>query len=713
METHSPPENLWVSESIALQLTPTPGHQPVFKRTTLRNLVLVLRSNLPCSLMENGLDLTKINRTNIVRPAMLLLLVIFYGFLTACAGTAKGRNTSVYSNLEAREVASQAKSEASALVIIRYPAMIHANAENLYVSSFAINAIGGEVPYGVQGSRQTSRIAQSVIEKSSYYAMSLYHELKSVLPAGSVLLSPHIIDWDKEHNLYSRPILGSEQIPSVLTIDFNIYSFPDVDELMDSPPVTFGDLVTPMVIIKSGRWIQPALSGLLISSPPLASSAWRQARREAETSFRSRLDNHPLMTGPSLGFVSFLRERDTDSLALPVKAASTSNQQIAAIEQYALEKIQMNGPLISNLPEDYSVDPFLQSFVKGASSRIVKLLNSLDHDRATFFARQLALERFDPELAKVFFVQSKDESVRARLQLAEALVGAERVFLAAQSDSIYDGTYSGNYGAKMRKIIAAEYRMLEQRRKLARKQNITTAVAVIALAGSVYGAVASTAAGTASVVAASGAALAGSGWALHKSLETKTESKEVNRYFLARMAPAFDRQMSVQMEWLESKEVITARGFAEFRNKTLSLYQSRVRSMRVNAKQECKFLQPGFDRPGRWYGICEDSLASGHGYGLVMNEHGDTVEFIGEARHGMASGQGGMIVHHSNQVGASYYEGGFRDGLADGVVRIEKVGEQARYRRYKAGTDVGKADPDGFQQLSFNVNSVIEKPTTP
>ncbi|HEY5775748.1 MAG TPA: hypothetical protein VIS57_06665, partial [Xanthomonadales bacterium] len=523
----------------------------------------------------------------------MALLPFIVGITSGCAGTATGRDTSVYSSLKKEEVSEQQSSDAAAMVVIRYPAMIHTNAENLYVSSFAINAIGGEVPYGVHGNRQTSRVAQSIIEKSSYFAMSLYHELKGVLPEGSVLLSPHIIEWDKERNLYSRPILGSEQIPSVLTIDFNIYSFPDVDELMDAPPVTFGDLVTPMIVVKSSRWIQPSLGGLLISSPPLVSSAWRQARKEADDSFRSRLDDRPQENDSSLEFISFLRERDEPELPLPLKGGGDGNQQMAAIEQYSLEKIRMNGDIIATLPDDFSVDPFVQAFVKGASSRIVELLNSVDHEKATFFARQAAIERFDPELARVFFVQSNDESVRARLQLAEALVGAEREFLAAQSDSIYDGTYNGNYGSKMRNIIAAEYRTLEERRQLARKQNITTAVAVIALAGAVYGAVAS-AASTAAVVTTSGALLGGSGWALHKSLETKTESKEVNRYFLARMAPAFDRQMSVQMEWLESKEVITARGFAEFRNKTLSLYQSRVRSMQVSANEQCHFKYPGF-----------------------------------------------------------------------------------------------------------------------
>jgi hypothetical protein len=642
--------------------------------------------------------LTKTRATSLL---IMMLLVLGAGILSGCAGTAKGKETSVYSSLKVEQVSDQEQSEASALIVIRYPAMIHADAENLYVSSFAINAIGGIVPYGVHGDRQTARIAQSIIEKSSYYAMSLYQELKSVLPENSVLLSPHIVVWDKENKLHSRPILGSEQVPSVLTIDFGIYSFPDIDELMNAPPVTFGDLVTPLIIVKSSRWIQPAMGGLLISSQPLASSTWRQIQQKTQKDFRSKLDDSPEGAGTSLAFISYLSERNATPLALPLKTTGNGGHQLAAIEQYSVEKIQMNGAVISTLANDYSIDPFERSFVKGASTRIVEVLNSVDHEKATFFARQSAVARFDPELAKVFFVQSTDESVRARQQLAEALVGAEREFLAAQSDSIYDGTYAGNYGSKMRKIIAAEYRMLEERRQLARKQNITTAVAVIALAGSVYGAVASTVASSTAVAVASGAALAGSGWALHRSLETRTESKEVNRYFIARMAPAFDRQMAVQMEWLESKEVITARSFAEFRNKTLSLYQSRVRSMQVSTDRRCEFKHPEFNQPGRWYGVCEDGLATGRGYGLIMSQRGDTLEFIGDAEAGLASGSGGMIMQRNGQLGATYYEGEFRQGLPDGVVRVEQPGQLPKLRHYNAGTDVGKGSASRLKRLDF------------
>jgi len=635
-----------------------------------------------------------------------MFLAVSLGLLSGCAGMARGKDSSVYSHLDPGKVSAPEKSTASALVTIRYPAMIHANAENLYVSSFAINAIGGEVPYGVHGNRQTSRIAQSVIEKSSYYAMSLYRELKNTLPEGSVLLSPHIVDWDKVRGLYSRPVLGTEQVPSVLTIDFSIYSFPDIGELMNSPPVTFGDLVTPLIVVRSSRWVRPSLGGLLLTSPPLANSAWRQMHNAAREDIRTKLSDDPARHDSSLGFIAFLRERDEADLALPFRGGNGTESGISAIEPYALEKIQMDGSVIETLPEDYSSDPFVQGFVKGASTRIVELLNSIDHDMATFFARQAALERFDPELAKVFYVQSDDESVRARLQLAEALIGAEREFLAAQSDSIYDGTYVGNYGAKMRKIIASEYRMLEQRRHLARKQNLTTAVAVAALAGSVYGAVASTAAGTAAVTVASGAALAGSGWAIHETLETKTESMEVNRYFLARMAPAFDRQMAVQMEWLESKEVITARGFAEFRNKTLSLYQSRVRSLQVEAAVHCQFRHPGITRTGRWYGVCDDRLATGRGYGVVMDEDGTTVEYLGDARKGVASGSGGMIIQRDGQISASYYEGGFRNGLPDGAVRIESTGQSPRLREFKNGVDVGKGNPTKLQPLVLTSTAI-------
>lgn len=597
---------------------------------------------------------------------------------------------------------SPATDDSSALVVIRYPAMIHADAESIYVSSFAVKAIGGVVPYTQYGKPQTARIAEAVISKSSYYAMTLYRELKERLPPGRVLLSPHLVLWSEERGLHSRPIIASEQVPSVLTVDFNVYSFPDVNEMMDEPPVTFGDLVTPLLVVRGSRWARPSLNGVLLSSEPLLDAAWRQAEREVERQLAARLEGVPERGQASLDFIAFLAERDAPPASAPTRAPGLRQASRVAVERYPVEKIQMDPVLVGAIESAGSADPFARNFAEGAADRVVELLADVDHERATFFARQSALARFDPELAGVFFLQSEDESVRARLQLADALVAAEREFLAAQSESIYAGTYSGDFGVRMRKIIAAEYRMLEERRRLARKQNVTTAVAALALAGSVYGATVTTTASAAAVATFSGVSLLGSIWALNQSMDARSESEEVSEYFIARMAPTFERQMSVQTEWLESKELITARGFAEFRNKTLTLYQSRVRSMGVSGPERCRFRHPALDARGRWYGDCRAGQASGRGYGVVAAPGGAAVEYVGEAREGRADGTGAMILRSAGADGATYFEGRFSAGLPDGAVRVEAPGEAPRWRRYAGGADQGRAEPGDRSSFGFS-----------
>lgn len=643
----------------------------------------------------------------------LALLIAASLMMSACAGTAKGIDQSVYRGAPVSstpEVTNPAQSsDSSALVVIRYPAMIHAEAESLYVSSYAVQSIGGVVPYTQFGNPQTERMAQSIIAKSSYYAMTLYQSLKERLPEGQVLLSPHIILWSESEGLHSRPILASEQVPTVLTLDFNIYSFPDVTEMMDEPPVTFGDLVTPLVVVKSSRWARPPLNGLLVASEPLMDSAWRQSGLIVERQLQARLNGVPERTGSSLDFIAYLNERDQPGLAVPVRAPGSRGAGEFSVEQYPLEKIQMNDELVALIEKGRTPDPFAVDFANGAAARVVELLADVDHERATFFARQSALARFDPELARVFFLQSEDESVRARLQLADALVAAERAFLAAQSESIYAGTFTGDFGIKMRKIIAAEYRMLEERRRLARKQNMTTAVAALALAGSVYGATVSTTASAAAVAAFSGVSLLGSVWALNQTLDTRSESEEVNEYFIARMAPTFERQMSVQAEWLESKELITARGFAEFRNKTLTLYQSRVRSLAVESDDQCRFAHPLTTERGRWYGACRLGRATGRGYGVVEDSGGASIEYVGEAQDGLAAGKGAMIVRRNALDGASYFEGEFADGVPNGLVRVESPGQNPRWRRFLAGEDVGRGDPGERGSFGFaGVNASVE-----
>lgn len=135
--------------------------------------------------------------------------------------------------------------------------------------------------------------------------------------------------------------------------------------------------------------------------------------------------------------------------------------------------------------------------------------------------------------------------------------------------------------------------------------------------------------------------------------------------------------------------------------------------MQVSANEQCRFENPGFGASGRWYGTCSNGVASGRGYGLIMNARGDSLEFIGDAQKGLASGAGGMIIQRRGQIGATYYEGGFKNGVPDGVVRIEEPGQIPRTRLYKAGVDIGKGDAASLQSLNFAMNSVASGSLTP
>ncbi|MGD8682284.1 MAG: hypothetical protein PVJ33_18140, partial [Lysobacterales bacterium] len=272
-----------------------------------------------------------------VTLAALLAIALLAAALSGCAGTARGSRTSVLENTVDVDLTDYRLSKADALVVIRYPAIIHADAEEPYFHAFALNAIGGEVPPANRTKKVTTRIAQSVIAKSNYFVMSLYRELQKDLPQDTVLLSPHIIMWDRDRGLYSRPILASEQIPSVLTVDFNVYSYPDTTEMMDSPPITFGDLVTPLFVVHSDRWLQPSTNGLLLSSEPLLDAAWNLSRKEVESELEARLNDQPREYQRPLDFISFIRGTAPARPGMPIKSVGRTPGDVVAVEEYPVE----------------------------------------------------------------------------------------------------------------------------------------------------------------------------------------------------------------------------------------------------------------------------------------------------------------------------------------------------------------------------------------
>ncbi len=633
---------------------------------------------------------------------IILVLLAAGVMLSGCAGTARGIKTSVYHNDEALSVVDISKSQADAMVVIRYPAVVDQDALPAYYRSFEQNPIGGKLKLDNRMRQDTDRIAQSIIAKSNYFAMSLYREFRDKLPANSVLLSPHIIVLDDENKLTSRPLLASEEIPSVVTIDFNVYSFPDPRKMMDSEPLTFGDIVTPLFVVHSNRWLRPPTNGLLLSSQPLLVAAWNQSERQADQQVLSRLDDSVFEFRRPLDFISFLQHGYESAPDLPLKSAGQARREVVAVEVHPLEKIRMDSDEVAVLTRDSSNDPFADDFVKGATTRVVTALNDTDHDRATFFSRQIALSRFDPALGEAFLSRSRSEDLRARLQIGETLIEAEKKFLVAQSESLYQGAYEGVYCDQMRQMITAEFRLLEDRRELARAQNMSTALAVVAMAGAVYAGSNSNSSNFFRSRTMSNLGMLTSIWAMNSAFSKNAESKTVGENFLVQMAPAINRQVSVQVEWLESRQEITARDFSEFRNKTLALYQSSVRSVSSHTfDPACRFKHPALEQDGRWFGLCAGGLGTSSGYGLIVDDQGHVVEFVGTAESGLASGAGAMIFRSPSEVGAVYYAGEFSQGLPNGVVRVEQPGRKPRIRKFRAGKDVGSADADQLRSLQF------------
>jgi len=632
----------------------------------------------------------------------ILSLLIIGVALSGCAGTARGIKSSVYENDEAATLKDVSRSQADAMVVIRYPAVVDQDALPAYYRSFEQHAIGGKPELDNRTRQETDRVAQSVITKSNYFAMSLYREFRDKLPPESVLLSPHIITLDDENNLTSSPLLAAEEIPSVVTIDFNIYSFPDPRKMMDSEPLTFGDIVTPMFVLHSNRWLRAPTHGLLLSSQSLLGAAWNQSERQADKQAQARLDDSVFEFRRPLDFVSFLHHGNESTAGVPLKSAGQSRRGVMAVEVHPLEKIRMDSDTVAVLTRDASIDPFADDFVKGAATRVVNALNSVDHDRATFFTRQIALSRFDPALGEAFLSRSRSEDLRARLAMGEALISAERKFLSAQSESLYQGAYEGVYGNQMRQMISAEYRLLEDRRELARAQNFSTALAVVAMAGAVYAGSNGNSNNFLHSRTMSNLAMMTSLWAMNSAFTKHAESKTVGENFLVQMAPAINRQVSVQVEWLESREELTARDFSEMRDKTLALYQSSVRSVGQHTfDPACQFRHPDLEQAGRWFGLCRNGLGTSNGYGLILDEAGNVVEFIGSTEAGLASGSGAMIVRSAGEIGATYYEGSFDNGLPDGVVLVEEPGRKARVRQFREGSEAGSADADQLKLVQF------------
>ncbi|MEO1027466.1 MAG: hypothetical protein AAFX02_00270 [Pseudomonadota bacterium] len=600
--------------------------------------------------------------------------------ISACASTAVGSTTSALVLPVGQTVAYEKTQRLSdTLVVIRYPSVIAPNAVTLYADKFRNRPIGGFVNTGLNAA-ETERLAESLVAKTNYFVMSLYDSLRADLPENSVVLSPHIIEIDANGRLTSTPLMEAEDLPTVMTVDFTPYSFPDGEQMMNTPPLTFGDLISPLLVVRTDYRARPGSYGLLMASSPLVTAAYAEARSAAQAEMGALTDvnsaQYEVPGHQRLAYISYLDGPRATSVA---RGTLTTGSSIERVQIIPAEKLALPGGAMVRMRSDPSefTDILESRYARHVSDRLVDLLNTIDHDRATLAARMRAISVYDAELADLYLSSTSDTDVADRLLFAEKLLEAERRYLVARSDALYEGSVQGERGRLMREILAAEYDALEKRRQLAQQQNASTALAVLAVAG----AVAASTSDDPNIRNGVGTlATVGAVVATTNSIRLNSESRAIGVNTMSALSTAFEEQISVQLDLIEGTEEITAASFADFREQLTGIYADQIGEIPLSA-EICAFGNGGI-----WTGTCESGRATGRGRGVITNEDGSVYEYYGDAENGLASGTGLMLVSQSNSMTA--FEGQFSNGQVNGVTRVHRSGQAPAARNYTNGRPV-------------------------
>jgi len=605
---------------------------------------------------------------------------------TGCASTAQGISTSVVNKSVPTESIRTDVPEGGVLAVIRYPAIVEASAKDTYHRAYAKRALGGASGRGVTNTIETVAVADSTVVKSNYFALSLYKELAAKLPEHAVLLSPHAIKLGEGGELTSEPITAAEELPSVVSVDFATYSFPDSRKMMSNVPLTFGDLITPLVTVRTDHRAAAPTHGVLLASQPLVTRAAAESREAALETIQAlqRGDLDPVI--PELDFVSYITNDTPQKVSVQrLDARSNTNSTMVL----PLEKVRVPASEIDLLKgaSDGTVDPLDDIYTDALSSRIVALINGLDTDKAIMMGKAASVAEFDPSLAALTFVGSEEDDYAARTAYAERLLDAQRKYLSVQSLRIFDGVHNGELGAQVRDMISAEHDILEQRRTLARQQNLATALAIASVAGGI--AASSGGANTENQrrqsSAASSILIQAGIFAATEAYSKAQLSQQVGTNYLNSIVPALEQQTTVTVDLLDSNETITAIRYEDLQAKLQTLYAERQRSLDTVATQ-CAYIGEDGTKRGTWLGVCEAGLANGSGAG-VLQSNDDVLEYYGYAKDGLANGPGLMIRHSS--IGSISYEGSFANGRPDGTVRVSQAGREDTNRLFVAGVDTG------------------------
>ncbi|MEM9288272.1 MAG: hypothetical protein AAGA36_08025 [Pseudomonadota bacterium] len=619
--------------------------------------------------------------------------------LASCASAGGGQTMSAFTQgtlAQAEQLDTSSIKAGDALVVIRYPAFIDDNAKAIFFDLYGDRTIGDKAPGPEKYLDNAEQLANAFLLKNHYFATSIYKALKKQLPPDTVFLSPHTIKRAKTGEIITQPVLSAESLPHALTVDFTTYSFPDSDRMLEANAMTFGDLVTPLSVIRTDHRALPQTHGLLAASAPFITTAWKDAQADSNPVNLDQLDEKP----DNHILIDFLDRAQVGAFPTRLRLTEAPGRKVnvSKVDILPVERLQMNSAVVKRLPRSgrgLGDDPFGSIYAQGYAARIIRYLNAIDIPKATAAAKQRAVANFDYDAAHLYFAAGGNRSVKNRVDFAERLLKAERRYLAGQSEALEASLAPDKFGKQLAELFAAEQDNLEQRRELARQQNTRMMMAVLgamAAGAAAYGASkegkkGNTGAQTGyQVLATAGVALAGYG--VISSRSKKAQSKMVGSNFLASIAPSLETTQGVTVDLVEGTEEITAANYPELREKMLGLYRTRLRSMDESAVP-CTFSSPDSVELGTWYGPCEDGRATGDGYGTISAGPAGNIEYFGEASGGFAAGTGYMVIRNTDGTSISY-EGGFLGGRPHGPVEMTQTGEGSKTGVYENGERIGR-----------------------
>ena len=520
-----------------------------------------------------------------LRSAAILGLA---ALLAGCATSATGVKKSRINSVTAPQKLTTNVPPGTVMAIIRYPAYIEAAAEDKFHNRYASRTLGSRSYSDDAGLEETAAIADIMLLKSNFFALSIFKELAERLPEHSVLLSPHAIKLDERGELTSEPMTQAETLPNIVSIDFTAYSFPDAKRMLEGEPVSFGDIITPLVTVRTDHRASAPTQGVLLTSRPTLRGAVANGRQTAAQTlyeFESGKFEQNIL---ELDFITMLNN------TVPIRVVSQKLSKTVpdnTISTLPLEQIRLDGTKIVNINNSdiETEDPLEGEFSASLANQVVGMINKIDIKKATMINYATAISQFDASLGPLTLIGSTDPDYVARERYAARLLEAEQNYLSVQSLRLYDGVYNGELGVQVRETLNAEYEVLQKRRDLTRKQNIATGATILKTV-----AVAAASSATRSKRPQSPEEVRAKNRLIRGLLSSGTNPSSYarrkrligNNYFTA-ILPVIDEQISVQVNLIDSNETITATRYEDLSEQLQTRYQdnhaSVIRSRRAAA----------------------------------------------------------------------------------------------------------------------------------